>query len=406
MKLDRRSFIALFAAGCASAARGPRSPILLRSSWQTVNIGDIAHTPGALALLEKHLPDQPVVLWPVSIDRGVEDLLRRRFPAVRIVKGNVGSPEVDAAFAECRLLVHGSGPSVVRQADLEAWSTSTGKPFGIYGVTLGDIDGRQKALFAKASFVYCRDSDSLKALEACGIKGPVTGLAPDATFGLDLRDDAAADALLAKLGLAPKSFLCAVPRLRYTPYWKIRGKAPTAEDQRRDAVSEKFAEADHAKLREAIVAWVRETGKPVLACPEMTYQVELLGPLLVDPLPADVKPKVRNLGRYWLTDEAASVYARARAVLSCEMHSPIIAAANGTPAVHVRQPEDTRKGRMWSDIGLGDWLFEVDATSGADLAKTVLSIDRDYAGAQATLAKAMAFVGQRQRETLSVLARS
>ena len=28
---------------------GPR--ILLRSSWQTVNIGDIAHTPGVIALL-------------------------------------------------------------------------------------------------------------------------------------------------------------------------------------------------------------------------------------------------------------------------------------------------------------------------------------------------------------------
>ena len=34
--------------------RAPR--ILLRSSWQTVNIGDIAHTPGVLRLLEKHLP--------------------------------------------------------------------------------------------------------------------------------------------------------------------------------------------------------------------------------------------------------------------------------------------------------------------------------------------------------------
>jgi len=31
--------------------------ILVRSFWQTVNIGDIGHTPGLLALLEKHLPE-------------------------------------------------------------------------------------------------------------------------------------------------------------------------------------------------------------------------------------------------------------------------------------------------------------------------------------------------------------
>lgn len=38
----------------ARAIRAPR--ILLRSSWQVVNIGDIAHTPGVLALIEKHIP--------------------------------------------------------------------------------------------------------------------------------------------------------------------------------------------------------------------------------------------------------------------------------------------------------------------------------------------------------------
>lgn len=61
--MNRRSFLAssataaltlgalrsaLFAAA-DKAGRPPR--ILLRSSWQSVNIGDIGHTPGALSLL-------------------------------------------------------------------------------------------------------------------------------------------------------------------------------------------------------------------------------------------------------------------------------------------------------------------------------------------------------------------
>jgi hypothetical protein len=51
------------------------SRILLRSSWQTVNIGDIAHTPGMLALLEKHRPDDEVTLWPNPLSPAVEKLL-------------------------------------------------------------------------------------------------------------------------------------------------------------------------------------------------------------------------------------------------------------------------------------------------------------------------------------------
>ena len=44
----------------AAARRAPR--ILLRSSWLVVNIGDIAHTPGVLALIEKHIPEAEVIL--------------------------------------------------------------------------------------------------------------------------------------------------------------------------------------------------------------------------------------------------------------------------------------------------------------------------------------------------------
>jgi phosphoribosylformimino-5-aminoimidazole carboxamide ribonucleotide (ProFAR) isomerase len=55
--LNRRSFLATLAVTLASISRaaGGRPPrIVLRSSWQTVNIGDIAHTPGVLHLLEPY----------------------------------------------------------------------------------------------------------------------------------------------------------------------------------------------------------------------------------------------------------------------------------------------------------------------------------------------------------------
>src|SRR6478735_9358445 len=124
--LPRRDFLAIACAAAAAtqlgfaARRQPR--ILLRSSWQTVNIGDIAHTPGVLALIEKHLPAAEVRLWPSKVDNGVEEMLLRRFPKLAIVKG---ADAVKTAFADCDFLLHGSGPSLVAQKDVARWRKET-----------------------------------------------------------------------------------------------------------------------------------------------------------------------------------------------------------------------------------------------------------------------------------------
>jgi hypothetical protein len=108
-----------------------KARVLLRSSWQTVNIGDIAHTPGVLALIERHLPGVEVRLWPSSVGNGVEEMLRKRFPGLVIARG----PDLKAALEECDFLLHGSGPSLVAAKDVERWRKETGKPYGIYGIT-------------------------------------------------------------------------------------------------------------------------------------------------------------------------------------------------------------------------------------------------------------------------------
>jgi polysaccharide pyruvyl transferase WcaK-like protein len=104
---------------------------------------------------------------------------------------------------------------------------------------------------------------------------------------------------------------------------------------------------------------------------------------------------VAVLDRYWLTAEAASVYARAAAVLSFEMHSPIIAVSAGTPAILLRQPTDTRKGQMWRDVGLAAWMFEIDASTGAQIADRVVEVGRDVPAARRAAEQARAFASAR-----------
>jgi hypothetical protein len=142
----------------------------------------------------------------------------------------------------------------------------------------------------------------------------------------------------------------------------------------------------------------------VLVCPEDVSQVALGKEMFVDPLPADVKGKVVWRDTYWLTDEAVSVYVRSLALLSMDMHSPIMAVGNGLPAIHCRFPEQTPKAQMWRDIGLGEWLFELDdETDGANITRALLAIVDDPAGARRRVRGAMDFVETRQRESMKVL---
>jgi polysaccharide pyruvyl transferase WcaK-like protein len=421
--ITRRRFLAASAAVAAivpalRAAAAEGKHILLRSSWQTENIGDIAHTPGMLRLLKRELPQMKVSLWPSSVDNGVEQMLNKAFPDVAIVKGSIkdGLPTTDAlkrAFVDCQFLLHGSGPSVVAANHLDAWRKATNKPYGILGVTIGETavgGGRETInvdLLNNARFIFCRDTVSLDILKRSGIASPVQEFAPDATFALDLRDDAKAIAYLKQEGLEEKQFICAVPRLRYTPYHQFK-KVNWAEERikRVETTNAETKERDHAKLRAAIVEYVRRTGRRVLLCPEMTYQLDILGPLLFDPLPDDVRKRSVVRKTYWMPDEAASVYARAEAVVSFEMHSPIIAAAAGTPAIHLRQPTDTSKGQMWRDVGLDDWIFEIDKTDGDEIGRAILTIHAEPAAARAYLAKAMTFAAERHRRAAEVLSRA
>lgn len=432
----------------AAATRGLRQRtsrqaprVLLRSSWQSVNIGDIGHTPGALRLLDVHFPEARVTLWPGELAHGSRELLTKGFPRLEIAEGSVGekdkaetptTPELTRAWKEADLYLSGSGSGFPAHRHAVAFHRATGKPVGVFGVSLdpisgiGDgrepeggtleqirakaaklppthLDGEVRWIVDRAAFVFCRDTISRDYLKAQGVKTPILEFGPDAQLGMHLRDDVKGDAFRKEHGLEDGKFICVIPRLRYTPYHKMRNTPKTPADEIRDAINDRTTEQDHAKLRELIVSYVRKTGNRVMACAEMTYQVELAKQVLVDPLPVDVKKNVVWRQTYWLPDEAASIYAKAEAVISAECHSPLISLHNGTPAFYVRQPTDTCKGQMYRDFGAGDWFFEIDETSGAELWSRLEAIHADRKKARTAVTAIMKGIEQRQRRMVEAV---
>ena len=390
--MNRRDWLTLATAGsltCLPFAprplfgaerKNPFKTILLISGWQDVNIGDITHTTGLLHTLQTHFPESKIVLWKSNMQQSEAiAMITRHFPNVEIVGGTVNREnfEIDGdtllrSIDEADIFVHGSGPSVIRWDALAAWSRRTDKPFGIFGTTIQKIGDQLKQILGKASFIYTRETASIAVLKKHGFTGEHIMFVPDATFDLHTRDEETASAFLKNRNLVDRQFICVVPRLRWTPY---PGRLETNPQMRE--TNDRNKEMDHAKMREAMIAWVEKTKLPVLVCPEMTYQVDIMDELLIDPLPPSVKPYVQKRG-YWMPDEAASVYAKAHTVLSFECHSPIIATAMGTPAFYLRQPEDTIKGQMYYDLGMTDWTFEIEQSTGQQIADRLLEVIADY----------------------------
>lgn len=402
--------------------------VLLRSSWQDVNIGDVAHSPGAMAALLEVDPGAEITLWPVALGAREEALVRRAFPQVAIVRGECTSsgelttPELERAWNSADVLVHGSAADVVnRQAEFAHWSRSSGRPHGYAGVTVdlvspptwgtltelqamaellpeGFLDEAGREPLDSAEFIFARDSISLTYLRGQRIQAETLEFGPDCTFAYDHADRSTIDPFREELGLGDDDFACFVPRLRYAPYAQMRGEAATPESLRRDAINAATSQADLGAIVAAIVAWVRRTNSIAVVVPEMSYVPAYSRTDLLPLLPPDVAPRVRVLDRFWSLAEASAVYSISRAVISMECHSPIIASAHAVPTVYLRQPTETVKGRMYDDLGGSDLLIEV--RPGAEVAAeaTVVSIIDDPQRWSDTSARVNAVARRRLRQ--------
>lgn len=416
--ISRRNFLAtvgLALGTSALAAPAPAKPrtILLHSAWDTVNIGDIGHTPGTLRVIEQHLPEAHVIVWAAKLDERVTAMLRSRFPKVEILQGSLtGKSPADealrAAILRADLYIRNSGMG--QDTAFMEFCRKNSKPYGLYGQSYfaSMVEGKgaaeRKELLNGASFIYCRETKTLEILKHAGVRTPVLEFGPDGCFGIDVRDDTRGLATMRKLGLEDRKFItiqlrtntAKLPGVDDTRTPKLNPLHPSpeqiADDARRAAV-----------YRELITGWVRETGYKVLIAPEVKKEMEHNKRLLHDPLPENIRQHVVGLEYFWNSDEAASVFARAHTAVCHEPHSLIIALANGTPIIHTYSEFHSPKCWMFKDIGLPEWLLEFDATPAAKTLETLLAIHRNYPAAQAKVKRAMDYVHERQAAGMKVI---
>lgn len=164
-------------------------------------------------------------------------------------------------------------------------------------------------------------------------------------------------------------------------------------DPKKHSLNNQMQDQDHAPLREAICHLVKETDLHVLVCPEDWTQMAVGKKMIMDRLPGKVLSRVVWRDRFWSTDEALSVYVRSAGLFGIEMHSQIMCIGNGIPAIVCRSKEHTSKGLMWKDIGLDEWLFDLDKPDEMDLlAPTVLDMVQQTEKSREKVEKAKQYI--------------
>ena len=386
--------------------------ILLLSGWATHNIGDVGHTPGTLRYLAEHLPDTKVTVLISKTNDAVTGMLNKRFPNVSILQGKIDNngksdtPELQKAFEGCDLVIQNSGMLYNR-----FWGPPIGilygckaknKPFGMYGQSFDGMRPQEAEtlprFYSRASFMFTRDTKSLDYLRTLPITPAVLEFGPDGCFGIDVRDDDKANAWMAKNGLEPKKFVCVILRSDAAEL------GSSTDDADVKARSVNRLSTWTAKLVDLVTQIVRTTDLKVALVPEVEKEIWGAKSLIFEKLPDDVKKRVVHRDTWWVSDEACSVYAAAHSMVAMEPHSVIMALAAGTPAIHFFSPVHGTKAYMFRDIGLAEWLIDIDAEPVSHVMHEVGRIADDYPLAQHKVARAMAGVNARSAEMMCDIA--
>ena len=324
------------------------------------NIGTAAHAPGTLAVLQKYLgPGIRITVWAdAPLSEPLAKMMRRHFPGVDIVTGRLDgseSAELKQAAEEADLFLVSSGSTIagsVRRS-LDEFQQRTGKPAGAYA-----IGCKPDALpwIDRLAFAWFRDPVSAGTAAARSVC-PVQGWAPDAVFDFDCADEEGAAAFLAEHDLEPGGFICCIPGQRHTPRWHYFD-VPARPDL--DAVNAQWEEHDNAPLLPIIRNAAERFGLKVLICAEQVSELPLIRRLVYDRLPPEIRTRCVPQDRLWPPDLALGVYRASRGIFGVEMHSQVMAAGSGIPAVLLRHPQFGTKSEMWKTIGLADWLIDAE----------------------------------------------
>jgi polysaccharide pyruvyl transferase WcaK-like protein len=391
--------------------------ITLAFGWGMGNIGDVAITPGMIETLKKYFPDAELnvisiyekktehyklfkehllnlhpecKIWSnpfTSFLQGDEmstwltaSAITSR-PAVFMRKLAKKSPEFCGMFASTDLLLLNSGMmlSYNRLGEssalgflLSLWfplilARQLDIPYTPWGQSCGPFDPPAdvlaKEIMQDSLMITTRETESLKLIREMGIPIDNSSFGPDTTVEFTSRDDEWAERYMTQNNLQNKQF--AIFIIRSTGWWNKR-----IEDNR-------FSKHMNF-IAQGIEYCTSKLGLKAIIAPECSHEIanakEHLWPLLDEA----TQRQTILMDKFWMPEQAKSLYAKAFAVSSMELHSIFLAVPEGTPVIHTWFEEMGPKTFAMRDFWLDEFLINIDHNTDADYCNAFKTIQDNY----------------------------
>ena len=327
------------------------------------------------------------VLSSFEAERIADDLLDR-FPLEIMEDLKVHFPELAAAFAGAGFVYYNSGTTLnfgrlgVRRlfgytlplAMSLLLARALHIPYGIgsqsFDLIEWPVDLIYDRLFRDAEFVYCRDTDSLNYLKQKKFSFKALDFRPDTTVYFEGGDEPWKEEFFRKNGLKKEKFMTVVLR--------ISAPKPKYHDPTGGAVTPERCRHQMAQMKFLIENYIAQTGQKILIAHETRDTLADAKVHLYDILTPEARKNTVYLEEFWTPEQALSVYRESSLLVSVEMHSVILAVGNAVPFIHAPYAECGRKRQMVRDMGLGEYLVDLDdAEAGAGMLGTALKILRE-----------------------------
>ena len=328
-------------------------------------------------------------------------------------KGMADNSELQQAFNDTQLFIYNSGmhfnsfwplPTVLETLIINK------KAFCLYGQSFDgfkdDVKDKMVRQLSNAASIYCRDVESYYYLRDIGINAPILEFGPDGCFGIDLLNDKKAEAYMLKQGLESKKFLTVIIRTNAVggprPEKLPEGDFEDTSQYPLDPSQKDFYRTKLwiDKIKAIIIEWVEITGLKVFLAPEVYEEMATAKKFLFNQLPSEIRSEVVLKSEWWNMDEASSMYKHSRALVAMEPHSCIMALAHRTPIIHYFSLQHGLKAWMFRDIGLPEWLYNIDEEPYTQPLKALMDIHENYERALKKVDRTMAFVEQRSKEMI------
>lgn len=167
-------------------------------------------------------------------------------------------------------------------------------------------------MLSKATFIFCRDNESLKLLRSVGVASKILEFGPDGCFAIDVHDDAKAVAFMQANGLEAKKFI--------TVTLRADKEVSVIQSEETGGLTALNPDEWAPRLPELITAWVKRTGLKVAIVTEVGKEIGPRKRLLLNQLPEVIRAQVVHLDRWWTVEEATAFCAQAHTVID---HDPI-----------------------------------------------------------------------------------